>query len=70
MASFEIFYKATCNQARKGDSNQVFTEVEHPGTGHQILRAGALLAVRAKQVQDEVAGFHNITVVWVKLLIL
>lgn len=50
MASFEIFYKATCNQARKGDSNQVFTEVEHPGTGHQILRAGALLAVRAKQV--------------------
>ena len=70
MASFEIFYETTCNQARKGDSNQVFTEVEHPGTGHQILRAGALLAVGAKQVQDEVAGFHNITVVWVKFLIL
>lgn len=68
MATFEVLYEATCNQARKGDTNQVFTEVEHPGTGHQVLCTGALLAVGAKQIQDEVAGFHNITVLLTKFL--
>lgn len=61
MSAFEILYQAACDQSGKGDSNQVVTEVEHPGAGHQVLRTGALLTISAKQVQDKVAGFHYIT---------
>lgn len=61
MSAFEILYQSACDQSGKGDSDKVVTEVEHPGTGHQVLRAGALLTVSAKQVQNKIAGFHFIT---------